>query len=208
MHMVPANPDNPANLETHPDGAAVPEFNIDDVNAAIIEDCKRYEEKSSFPVVNEEPYLEQTGSCTMKLNKGCSCEVLSEPIVRQIPDGYFENLQQFMQDIDDSVSHPTCSTDDSINFDTARFDEAIGGACHDHNELRRKKRHGAAISKRDDFAYYITDTDNLRWKLSWDDGSGKCALKCEDVFKQMLYCDKCRWWGGAAKKGSVPTECG
>jgi len=36
MQMIPANPNNPANLETHPDGAAVPEFNIDDVNAAVM----------------------------------------------------------------------------------------------------------------------------------------------------------------------------
>lgn len=35
MQMVPANPNNPANLETHPDGAAVPNLEIDGLNAAI-----------------------------------------------------------------------------------------------------------------------------------------------------------------------------
>lgn len=123
--------------------------------------------------------------------------------MRQISDSYFENLQKFMQDIDDSVSHPTCSTDDSINFDTARFDEAIDGACHNHNELRRSKRHGAAFSRRDSFGYYNTDKDNLRWHLTWDDNGGECMLKCEDVFRQMLYYDKCRFifqWSSCTKK--------
>jgi hypothetical protein len=44
MQMVPANPDNPANLETHPDGAAVPEFTVGDINAAIML-ARQYQER-------------------------------------------------------------------------------------------------------------------------------------------------------------------
>ncbi|KAL1592775.1 hypothetical protein SLS60_011191 [Paraconiothyrium brasiliense] len=285
MQMVPANPNNPANLETHPDGAAVPNLDIDGLNAAIemarqyqqrrgannlpgansfyrglivaslvlryvqevalvmkevdelltlvewgVEQikkvtskdalcpsdlvcfdtgCKGYVERKDILHPDDDPEIEQTGSCTLKSNKGCECEILTQPYVRPMSDTtYFDNLQQFMEAIDDSISHPTCSTDDSINFDTARMNEAIDGACKNHDELRRRKRHGAALSARDTFAYYNTDKDNLRWHLTWDDAGGQCSLKCKDVFNQMLYYEKCRWWGAAAKKGSVPTECG
>lgn len=105
---------------------------------------------------------------------------------------YFDHLQQFMQDIEESVSNPTCSTDDSISFDTARMNEAIGAACQNHGDLRRRRRYGAVLFKRNTFSYYNTDKDNLRWHLSWDDAGGQCSLKCEDVFNRMLYYDKCQ----------------
>jgi hypothetical protein len=285
MQMIPANADNPTNLETHPDGAAVPDIDIDGLNAVVqlarqyqdrrgaenrpgvnrmyqammvatlvlryvqevslvinevqdlmkiiewsvetikkvtlkdavcsdelicfADDCKGYEANRFLEDLESEPELKQTGLCAevrnpvaleetgltilQQSNKGCHCEYLPQPFVRTVSNDYFDSMQQFMDDIEDDISQPHCNTDDPLNFDTARFDEAISSACHDHNELRRKKRHGAAIKKRDDgFTYQNIDKDNLRWKLSWDNNSGKCGLKCEDVFKQMLYYEKCK----------------
>lgn len=83
-------------------------------------------------------------------NKFCSCEELPLPYERRIwGEDYFKELQQFVQDIEDSIAHPTCSTDDSLSFDTPRFDEVIAGTCQKHDELRRAKRRGAAFAKRD-----------------------------------------------------------
>lgn len=96
-----------------------------------------------------------------------------------------------MQELEDSVAHPNCDPNNGLGMDTARFDEAINAACKDHDELRRRKRHGAGLIKRGTFTYENTDKDNLHWKLRWEDEGGQCALRCDDVFNQMLHYDKC-----------------
>ncbi|KAF2114487.1 hypothetical protein BDV96DRAFT_647190 [Lophiotrema nucula] len=91
--------------------------------------------------------------------------------------------------------------------ESAQQANAIGGACKDHNELRRLKKR--ELGKRNDWSWDFGDYKSLlSWSFTWEDQGDQCPLSCLDAFNEFIDNERCIWDGAMSKKGSITTECG
>ncbi|KAF2675792.1 hypothetical protein K458DRAFT_352760 [Lentithecium fluviatile CBS 122367] len=169
----------------------------------VEDNCKGFKQVGPvFPIFQGKKIF-QTGVCTEKENKGCLCTEVEEPYVHTIEEGYFEALWEWRQELLKPGPQVNCDSGNKIDLDTKDFEDNIGSACQNHDELKRLKSRAPGM-----WDWSNVDQNSLQWAFNWNDQGGQCEMKCEEMFEIFEDDENCVWNGGMSKSGFIATDCG